>query len=155
MIRPLRIAHRRVWAVLALGLPALVVVALTARRPVPVVADASPFRVPAGRLLYQIEGRRIDGALVRASLYRATDGTLSVSFPRQALEGRPACLAYWIPTDGVDPIEDGTPLGQVRGDEPLRLPDRVRHTPGLLALYDLAHGDVVATVRLTAPGAAP
>jgi hypothetical protein len=153
LIRPLRIAHRRIWAVLALGLPALVLAALAARRPVPVVADAIPFHAPAGRLLYQVEGRRADDALVRASLYRATDGAFSVPFPRQALEGLPEVLAYWIPTDGVDPIEDGTPLGQVRGDEPLGLPDRVGTTPGVIALYDLAHGDVVATLRLPGRGA--
>jgi len=155
VIRPLRIAHRRIWPVLALGLPALVLAALAARKSVPVVGDVIPFRAPADRLLQRIEGSRADGAPLAVSLYRATDGALSVSFAGEALDGLPEVLAYWIPTDGVDPIEGGTLLGQARGDEPLGLPNRVVHTPGMLALYDLAHAEVVATLRLPASGAVP
>jgi len=154
VIRPLRIAHRRVWPALALGLPALVLAALAARRPIPVEFDAIPFGAPAGRLVYAVEGRRADGVPFRASLYRATDGAaqaLALSIPGEALDELPEVLAYWMLGDGADPIASGVLLGPVRGDELLRLPDQASRTPGVLVLYDLARGAVVATVGLTAP----
>ena len=149
MIRPLRVAHRRIWPVLAIVLPGLVIAALAVRRPVPVVG-AIPTDAHRGQLLREVEGRRGDGEPLRISIYRVAAGELAVSVSASALRGVPELLAYWVPTDGVDPIANGTLLGQVRSDTPIPLPARAASTPGVLALYDLAHGEVAATVLLPA-----
>jgi hypothetical protein len=127
MIRPLRLVHRATWPVLAAILALLVLSALAARRPVPIVPAARPFE--------------------------PTGSDRSILVPAEALRGRPELVAYFI-ADGAElRIERGTLVGTVRGGEALRLPDAVGTVAGTLALYDLAHGEIVATVRVPARGA--
>ena len=155
MIRPLRIVHRAAWPAIAAGLGLLVVAALVARQPVPVVPDVRPFE-PARTRLGELEGRRADGTAFRATLLGASDrsdGSLALLLPVEALVGRPELLAYFIP-QGVEPrIESGTLLGAARGGAALPLPVLANGTPGVIALYDLANDDVVATLHLPRRGA--
>ena len=148
---------------LALVLPTLVVAALAVRRPIGVVADSNPARGSAGRVVGERQGRYADGSPLSVRLHR-DDATavpaLSVSVPSVALFGRPEVLAYWTSAGDGGSVEQGTLLGAVHGDVPLGLPAGVSETPGFLVLYDLAHGEVVATVSLVSstgrvPGDAP
>ena len=80
-------------------------------------------------------------------------GLLALLLPVEALVGRPELLAYFIP-QGVEPrIESGTLLGAARGGAALPLPVLANGTPGVIALYDLANDDVVATLHLPRRGA--
>jgi hypothetical protein len=151
VIRPLRVVHRAVWPALAAVLAVLVPASLVVRRPVPVVPDARPF-AQAHRRVGEVEGQRVDGGSFRAALLGADDRSgpdLWLLVPADALRGRPDLLAYFIADGHRLRVEEGTLLGTIRAGAALPLSGRSAGARGVLALYDLAHGEIVATLRLS------
>lgn len=160
MTRALRRRHRRAAGLLAIAVPAGIAAALAARPapPMPAVLgiaalDAVP---PArGRMLW--EGRTGDAALgIRAQIGTAsgsaTPTTLDVAVRSDV--GQPETLAYWSARDvngGALP-EDAILLGPVdtQRTQRLVLPAAARTTPGVLVLYRIAQGEVVAQLPLPA-----
>jgi hypothetical protein len=157
VIRALRVRHRAAALAMAVGLPVLVVAALAARVPGPVVGSANPVVVPAGPVVAEIHGQRADGSRLLVRVHGA--GTLperavAVSVPVGALGGLGEVLAYWAAEGDARDVDRGALLGALRADVPVVLPAGVDGTSGVLVLYDLAHAEVVATVALEGAGGA-
>jgi len=129
---------------LALVVPALLVAALAARRPVPTDPQA------AGLLAR-------DAAWQSREARRVADGVelvgLAVRLDRALFDTRPDVLAYWsaerTTTGGAWPGQAhllGSAADGLEGF--LRLPEQAAETDGWLVLYSLAHAEVVAELQL-------
>ena len=156
MIAPLRRWHRRAFGVLAFVVPAILVAAIAARPEAPVNAalpsDSQPSPVRAAR---QIAWSRPD---VVSSLELRTDGATEIAFDPQSLATEPSVLVYWLdPDDPSDPPAAGRLLGAVRGTGRQRflLPADAATRGGRLALYSLAHDEVIATATIVSTGGQP
>jgi len=173
MTRALRRAHRHAFAALALLLPAGVTLALLARAPLPSSASPALTRAlgdaPRAPLTVTWQARaEHDGLTIVAGIGWAApaDGAPDAP-PRAAMleldvrsaTGSPELLAYWSAA-GVtgDPLPDGSVLlGPVRfaASRRFTLPDPARTQRGRVALYDVAHARVVATLDVPAAAAPP
>lgn len=153
MIAELRRWHRRAFGVLAFVVPAILVAAIAARPDAPVNAalpsDSQPSQVRATR---QLEWSRPD---VVSSLELTTEGATEIAIDARSLATEPSVLVYWLdPNDPSDPPAAGRLLGAVRGTgrQRIPLPADAATRGGRLALYSLAHDEVIATATIVATG---
>ena len=156
MIAELRRWHRRAFGALAVAVPAILVAAIAARPDVPVNAalpsDTRPAQVRATR---QLAWSRPD---VVSSLELTTEGATEIAFDSQSLATEPSVLVYWLdPNDPSDPPSAGRLLGALRGTgrQRIPLPADAATRGGRLALYSLAHDEVIATATIAAMGGQP
>lgn len=156
MIAPLRRWHRRAFGVLAIAVPAILVAAIAARPDAPVNAalpsDVQPSQV---RETIQLAWSRPD---VVSTLVLTIAGATEIALDAQSLATEPTVLVYWLdPNDASDPPAAGRLLGAVRGTgrQRIPLPADAATRGGRLALYSLAHDEVIATATIAATGGQP
>ncbi len=154
MIAPLRRRHRLMTASLAVVVPVLYVVALTARPDEPVAqlpaALASP---PAGELDNDFGELFTDPQIVVRSRSDGTTWWLELE-PRRPI-ARPEVLAYWSRSAATGRLpEDAYLIGSLTGDRTraFELPREALGRAGTLVLYSLGHQEIVASTRLPAFG---
>ena len=150
MIQPLRTVHRGVFVTLALVLPVILVVALSARhRGLPLGAPAK--QIPASVQLLNSYGRLWQTHAIQTAFYadsNTPEGLYVTLEPAQEL-GEPDLLLYWAATQ---PSGDSLPagaklLGAFAADKTFALP-RDLARGGHLVLYSLAHQSVVDTAAV-------
>src|SRR5215470_5733745 len=142
MIQPLRSMHRRGWLALALVLPTVLVVGLTARRPLS-RADSKTYnsqpRQPIRQSDHLWAKHAIHSAFITDTSHPATVqvvleplGDLSV----------PDLLVYWSPElSGSDSLPtNAVLLGAFENSKPLQLQES--NAKGFLVLYSLSHQSV-------------
>ena len=156
MIAPLRRWHRHAFGVLAIAVPAILVAAIAARPDAPVNA-ALPSDVPPSQLRVSrpLAWSRLD---VVSSLEITNAGASEIALEAQSLATEPTVLVYWLdPNDASDPPAPGRLLGAVRGTgrQRIPLPADAATRGGRLALYSLAHDEVIATAAIAATGGQP
>jgi len=144
MIRPLRARHRLVVSLGLVVLPALVVGAVLARRPVPVAT------VPPA--LTRLQGAGVDATWrgrvwasppTDVSVFRDGERALLLIEPRED-PGLPDLLVYRssAPEAGTELPDDAVLLGRLDGSSPVWV--EAGDERGTLILYSLAHQRVVA-----------
>ncbi len=139
MIQPLRTIHRRAFVALAFVLPAILFVALGARRAVTPV-------VPPARL--GLTGVLWPKGTVQSSL-QGDSGNIAVILHTVNAFNEPDLLLYWTPAapaGNVLPAEARL-LGPFAVERPFQLP-RDRRVPGQLVLYSLAHQSIIDAIAL-------
>lgn len=161
MTRALRRTHRRVVTTLALALPAAIAVALAARPtpPAPAALGVRALDTPAAPLLEaHWEGRAGDPSLALVARLGALDAQATMpalDLDVRSDQGQPETLAYWSARDAAGDAlpDDAILLGpiDVQRTQRLVLPVAARRTPGVLLLYRIAQGTVIA--RLALPSA--
>lgn len=152
MIAPLRRWHRRAFGALAIAVPAILVAAIAARPDAPVNAalpsDSQSGQVRATR---QLAWSRTD---VDSDLSITAVGA-DISIEAGSLATEPNVLVYWLEAgESEEPPAAGRLLGAVRGTgrQRIPLPADAAARGGRLALYSLAHDEVIATATLAASG---
>ena len=159
MIRPLRQGHRRIFAMLAIILPAAFAMGVAARKPVPKVEGLpAALMPPATSFPATIWSRndlfskvRIPAVLLRE---RADTGRYAIQLCVPAAFTKPDVLVYWCPVATVskDSIpDDALFLGPFSGSTPRQLPGGISSAPGSLILYSLANGEVVDVSKPFSP----
>jgi len=149
MIHPLRQRHRRIFAVLAVILPAAFAVGVAARKPIPIIESLPPALMPKTAAFTSTIWSRTDlfsKTPIRAVLLRerADAGRYAVQFSVPATFARPDLLVYWSPGSSELKLPaDAVLLGAFSGSEPLHLPGGLSSALGTLILYSLADGEVV------------
>lgn len=157
MIRPLRVAHRRIIPALGLLLPLATAAALQARRPPPTMDTLpqalAPVRLDAGA------GPRRDGlwtgAFLATTLGRA-QGRRAVSLSPLAPLRQPDPLLYWVeeaPAPGGALPAACWLLGTLgEGPDQVFLLPASAGSTGALVLYSLPNAAVIASAPLTEGG---
>ena len=152
MIGPLRIAHRRTFQVLAIGLPILLAVSVLARHSRPIVAlEYSPGS--EFRQLSVSPGNFHSHKLQLRSFAKgeSTDRYLLVEPGADFAE--PDVLVYWTTSEPRDQTlpSDAHLIGGIGSQFPSRLPDLVEaNHQGYLVLFSSAHFRVVDWTPLRA-----
>lgn len=148
MIQPLRSAHRRTSMALALILPAVLVVGLMARRPLPhpySKTHNSEARQSIGRSDHLWSRHRIHSVFLRNA-----SGPATVQVVLEPLDdfSAPDLLVYWSPALPVSDqlATNAVLLGAFENGRPLLLQES--NTKGFLILYSLAHHTIVDTSPL-------
>jgi hypothetical protein len=150
MIQPLRTVHRRAFVALAVLLPAILVVGLTARRP----------RWHPGAIVSQLPAtahliRKSDGLwrkhAIETEFYRdsnASQDNYVVLLPPQDLN-EPDLLLYWAATEpqGNSLPPQAQLVGVFAAGKTLKLPSNSARA-GRLVMYSLAHQAVVDTAAV-------
>ncbi len=149
MILRLRQRHHRIIWSLAIVLPVVLVVGLSARRPVPVAEILPVGLVPKARQLVHAAwapDNLFSKTHVRAQLLQdSTDlNRRAIRFSAPENFVKPDLIVCW--TDSDKTVLDGLPnnarlLGAFTAE--IELPDDVVHGSGRLVLYSLADGEVV------------
>ena len=151
MIRRLRARHRVMILVLTPILPAILLIAILGRSPVPASALprglAAPHEValmPIGSAWTLIESPRIQAH------YFAREGESSaaaIALTPSTDPTAPDLLLYWTETavDSATLPEDAALLGPLQPGEPVKLPASNR---GYLILYSLAHRERIGVAEL-------
>lgn len=150
MIQPLRTAHRRIFSGLAVVLPAVIALGLSARRPMAAAVVMEP-RTPASFYLLR-KSEKLWRKHAILSEFFGESGKPSAIYvslhPDHPLD-EPDVLVYWS-NDFVE--NDRLPqqaqlLGAFRVDKALPLPVNAEHQ-GRLFLYSLAHEQVVDVAKV-------
>ncbi|MBK6940025.1 MAG: hypothetical protein IPH13_07435 [Planctomycetes bacterium] len=144
MIATLRCAHRWIWGVLSLAVPALVVAAWSVRPRAELDGrggSSSRFdRIDGedGRIV-ALEGTALTFVPARAHGSIRQDGTVAVVLREQA----PLALAYWskTPADGSSLPNDAVLLGPVDSERVAEL--KPPTGAGTLVIYSLGHHTVL------------
>ncbi|MEO1573928.1 MAG: hypothetical protein AAFU65_03120, partial [Pseudomonadota bacterium] len=151
MIRHLRSRHRTLALMAAAAAPAVFVLALMDRKPVPL--DGTPLTVSQREAPSTIDevGRRdvtVGDAVLSAALHEPADASANVYLTlarRDAGRTGPDVLVYWQSTAGTLST-DALLLGPLPVDASQRL-DLPTPTPtGHVVFYSLAHQDVLASL---------
>jgi hypothetical protein len=157
--RALRRTHRRVVSALALALPGAIAVALAAR---PAPSAPAPLGVaaldaPAAPLRNaDWEGRAGDPSLALVARLGTLDAdatTPALDLDVRSRHGQPETLAYWSARDAGSALpDDAILLGpvDVQRTQRLVLPAAARSAAGVLLLYRIAQGTVIARLALPA-----
>ena len=149
MIHSRRRAHRRIFAVLAVGIPVLLASGLLLRPEVPPLPGdgASLFTAAGFERGETPAGVDVAAGARRFALHRSEEDARSVVLaPRDDLL-RPDLLVYWT----AQAVEDALPpdavlVGSLAGTAPRRL--TLPRAEGRLALYSLGHREVVSVLEL-------
>jgi hypothetical protein len=153
MIAELRRVHRFSSVALAVAVPVVFAAAIGARPDAPVNASLpSVAHDPYARATHPLAWSRPD---IRAELVLAADDSSTVSIDASSLAVEPTVLVYWLETgETSEPPAAGRLLGAVRGTGPqtIALPAGAALRGGSVALYSLAHEEVVATAMIAAQG---
>ena len=151
MIRPLRIHHRRVFAVLGLVLPVTFALGIAARKPAP-VSRAQPDFLGAQQAQPARQLWRRDDLFTNAPVQvvlQGVDGRLAIACSATADFVKPDLLVYWS-VRAVRP-EDSLPLDSVLlgafGTRSFALPEGAGWRAGCLVLFSLANQEVVAVSK--------
>ena len=145
MIRRLRTRHRRVTTALALVLPFAYSAAILAREPEstwelpPAASPVDPGLPTADR---SWGGAPWGGLALEVFFATGPAGTVVQLTPLEPLR-RADLLAYWTPAEATDGLPAGAILLGKLGAEPRRF--ALPRDGGCLTLFDLAHGEVVAS----------
>ncbi len=153
MIRPLRRAHRVIWTLLAIALPAGYLIALQARPGAPLSAAPAAAAGP-GAPVGEVHGL-LDDVGVRARVWTGDDGPVLELWPARDLQ-RPDVLVYWSPIAAHDALPERAHLiGRLAGTQRRRmsLPRNAAARDGHVYLYSLGHQALVASGPL--PATAP
>lgn len=154
MIAALRVRHRRASAALGALAPAVLVLAIVARTPIP--SDPSGGALDAGPELPEGSDRRLswsDEALALRVRDPASGAAPVLELaPRRALEA-PDVLVYWSPgaVERLDvPPPEASFVGTLAGARrrTFALPALARERPGTVVLYSLGHRRVVLSADL-------
>jgi len=153
VIRPLRERHRRVTTALAVLLPVAYGAAVLAREPErtwelpPAAAPAAPELAGRGRVIAP-GGDAWGGLPLEARFGRGPDGGGVIELTPVRPLRRPDLLVYWTPVEAAGELPSAAvllgPMGEVRRSWSLP------HDGGCLTLFDLAHGELVASQPLPA-----
>ncbi len=133
MIRPLRTAHRRIFAVLVVAIPAVIFAGIAARRP--------ENRAP-GRIVVTLGTRSARGLLVAQR-----SGTELQVIATREIE-LPDLLAYWSNDNGKTPGANSVFLGPFVPGRPNRFTLPSDRGAGILILYSGPLAQVVDTVEI-------
>lgn len=147
MIAPLRRRHRLMVSLLALVLPAMLWLAVTARERVPIMAvEALPQGAPPE--LTEVAGDSADGWFVRGALEPAPGGPTLIVRVRNE-RPLPRAMFAWRPAaDAAAPLRFvavATP-----GSARLTLPPAANTLAGTLILWDIARGEQLDALTLPA-----
>jgi len=159
MIRPLRQGHRRIFAMLAIILPATFAIGVAARKPVPTVEGLPAALMPSATSFPATVWSRNDlfsKAPIPVSLLRerADTGRYAIQLFVPAAFAKPDVLIYWRPVANIskDSIpDDAVFVGPLSGSTPRPLPGEISSAPGSLILYSLANGEVVDVSKPFSP----
>lgn len=148
MIRPLRSAHRWIFAGLLVALPALLLSAIGSRKPNP----AAPAALASGEYVDEFRFL-LNGERTSLSLNRMSGAPRNVFVLRAKLlaTALPETLLYWTPLETNNAVPaDAVLIGAVAVDRPFEVP--VRGTSfGFLLLYDGPHQRILARLPLGKP----
>ena len=133
MIRPLRQGHRRIFAMLAIILPATFAIGVAARKPVPTVEGLPAALMPSTTSFPATIWSRKDlfsKAPIPAALLRerADAGRYAIQLSVPAAFAKPDVLIYWRPVANIskDSIpDDAVFVGPVSGSTPRPLPGEI------------------------------
>ena len=147
MIRPLRRRHLVLWTMLAIVLPGVLLTALVGRAPTP-LEDSIPWET---RELTVPDGHRSTWADQPLEMIVGGDlegRRLARLRPLRPISD-PDLLVYWIPAAGSS-VESGVLLGTFDGRRPqtYELPSAAATGGGSIALYSLAHGEMLGRAPL-------
>lgn len=150
MIQPLRTVHRRVFTMLALLLPAVLVVGLGARhRAMPLVKPVE--QASSSRQLVRTSGGKWRTHVIEAEVYAdpSETGKLYVLLKPTPELSDPDLLLYWSATgpSGNSLPAEARLLGAYGPNQALVLPADAAQG-GYLTLYSLAHQSVVDTAAM-------
>lgn len=153
MISELRRIHRFASVALAAAVPVFFAAAI-ASRPGPPVNASLPSGVPATEVVSTtpLAWSRPE---VSGELARRADGRIALDLDARTVATTPDVLVYWLePSDAADPPESGSLLGSIRGSHRklIDLPTGAEERGGRLALYSLAHDEIVATSTVVPSG---
>ena len=154
MILPLRRRHRRMFAVIGVLLPVVLVAGVAARKPIPATPLAgSPF----GQETFSVkQGERLGlftNTTVRVQfLWEASNtnrAAIQMSAPKNFVKAD--LLVYWLPAEstlnGTVP-DDAVLLGVFISGQPLPVPLPLTKKPGSLLLYSLADHEIVQASKI-------
>ena len=158
MIHARRTAHRRIFSVLAVAVPALWAAGLWLRPEVPPRSAADPRLLAEAGFALDAEGsgsppRRVaaGAAAFEVEFERRPDGQRLLAIRPSAVILKPDLLVYWTPrAERVAPGGDAVLIGRLAGSSRrwLRLPERAADASGDVLVYSLAHGEVVSRFAL-------
>jgi hypothetical protein len=149
MIQPLRVVHRRVFVVLALVLPAILLIGLGARRPLGPITHATDG--PESGSMVRESSPLWQKHSIQSRFYRKPDRPLDtyvVLLPAEELN-EPDLLLYWAtnaPQGNVLP-EDAQLVGAFTTGKAFSLPLNGK-SAGHLILFSPAHQSVFDTARV-------
>ncbi len=158
MIRPLRIRHRAMMAVLAVVIPLVFVAGLMAREPIPVMEQLPEAVVSLAQpsLAHQIleaDDLWTVAPITTRVFGDATPAThLAVELTPQASLKLPDVLVYWAPQQPAGMLPgDSFLVSSLDGTETVRgaLPEAALRTDGFLILFSLARQEVIDVAPLT------
>ncbi len=153
MIRPLRICHRRIFMVLGLLLPIAFGLGIAARNQVPVAANLPAALNTPARPFVASDWEQTDiftNAPVYAHTLRPTvRGHRAISLSAEPGFVKPDLLVYWAPAQSgaADKLPANAVLLGAFNLPELTLPADAAKTDGVVILYSLADGEVVAVSR--------
>ena len=156
MISSRRRAHRRIFTVLAVALPALLIAAVALRPEMPTLSeDVAPLKRTAGFASVMPDARSSvqSGSYAFETSIRAGDkGPLFFIRPLIPIL-EPDLLVYWTTTEVEEPSlpSDAVLLGHLAGASPRALPisEEAASGWGRALVYSLGYQKIVARVPLT------
>jgi hypothetical protein len=149
MIRPLRQLHRRGFIALGIFLPLALAVGIAARKSVSVAAELPPV-LAAPQKFESVEWERSDlfpksPVTVRLLREQKNTGPFAIGFSADKNFVKADLMVYWIQTNAqfTNALPNGAVLLGSFDSTALLLPDDFTKSAGRLALYSLAHGEIV------------
>lgn len=153
MIAELRRVHRFASAALAVAVPVVFAAAIASRPGLP-VNTSLPSGLPATEVV-STTPLAWSSPGISGELARHADGRIALDLDARSVATTPDVLVYWLePDDASDPPESGSLLGSIRGShrQLIDLPAGAAERGGRLALYSLAHDEIVATSTFAPSG---
>lgn len=157
MTRSLRTVHRRVFVVVAIGVPALIVTALTNRAPRPGVGAVdldSPAAGSHSRIVVSESAELWRSVEIGTQVLELDRGGYEIELSAGEISGPPDLLLYW--SSEASPVrlsESSRLLGPYSGGtRRFAMPIGTDPRAGMLILYSLAHKSVFATAEVPNDG---
>lgn len=153
MILSLRQRHRQMFAVVGCLLPIAFVVSITARNPVPSVAQLPPAltaqEVESGALVWD-RADLFTKPTVNARLSRTASGDFTITCAAKGDFAKPDLIVYWATgvATNVEALPDSSILLGAFSAGALRVPATVAVLEGSLILFSLADQEIVAVSQL-------
>ncbi|HZS95177.1 MAG TPA: hypothetical protein VFA40_00250 [Terriglobales bacterium] len=150
MIESLRVAHRRAFVMLALVLPAILLIGLGSRRS-RTDAGARTADIPATANAVRESGNLWQSHTIHTTLCRRSDRSQEINVVLQSAEGlnEPDLLLYWAanaPEGNVLP-EEARLVGAFKTGKAFLIPLNEKRS-GYLVLFSSAHKSVFDTARV-------
>jgi len=145
MIQPLRTAHRRIFMVLAIFLPAIVAGGLSERHTLVSTKASNNFQGATRLSVASAVWQKNTAATEFSSNPTSPESVRLVLRPVQELHD-PDLLLYWAAEAGAPNLSQARLLGAFAGDRVYSL-TREQHR-GYLILYSLAHREIVDQAKV-------